>query len=36
MSETYGADDLCVECGAHLADPHDPTCSRADADLLEE
>ena len=35
-AHTYDADNRCTECGAHLAEPHDPTCSRGDVELDDQ
>lgn len=32
----YDDDNECVSCGAHISEPHDPSCPRADADLEDE
>lgn len=33
FSREYDENNQCTECGAHIADPHAPSCARADADL---
>lgn len=35
-NQVYGDDDLCVQCGEHIADAHQPTCKFSDEKVEDE